>query len=74
MDLPDNINPLSGLLKQEEEIHDHLMKVWSGFVHLEQTHPSDLEDVCAAVHKIQYVLGMRTLRRLFPGYWKTYKE
>lgn len=64
----------NGLTPEENEISELIVQVWNKFTKLKQSHPSDLEDVQRAVHQLQYVLGMRTLRRLYPKHYISYKD
>jgi hypothetical protein len=64
----------NGLTSEENEISKLIVDVWDKFTELKQTHLSDIEDVQKAIHQLQNVLGMRTLRRLYPKHYMSYKE
>lgn len=68
------IDKKSGLTEQESSVAEKLVEAWNEFSKLEQTHPSDLEDFQRGIHQLQHILGMRTLRRLYPEYYKSYKK
>ena len=67
-------NVRGGLIPQELEISEHIVEAWNMFTKLEQTHPSDIEDFQKAIHSLQYILGQRVLRRLYPDFWLTHKK
>jgi hypothetical protein len=39
------------------------------FVNLEREHPTEGREWAEAIHKLQYLLGMRSLRRDYPDFW-----
>ncbi len=62
----EKVNSDTGLTKTEKEILDSTVELWNKFLDLRQTHDSDIKEVLEAIHKIQYIIGMRSLRRLYP--------
>lgn len=53
---------------QKEEIEDIILdksaEIYNMFATLEQTHPSDLDDMANAVHDIQKIISVRIARRV----------
>lgn len=64
----------TGLTPDEQEIAMSIVTIWNKFNSLEQTHPDDNIEVADAIHKMQYILGMRTLRRDYPEFYPTYRN
>lgn len=52
------------ILPEEAIILDHAVIIWNIFSELEQTHPSDANDLAEAIHDIQKIISMRICRRL----------
>lgn len=63
-----------GLTEQEGEVMDSLVNAWNKFVKLERTHPCDINDFADGIHKCQYELCMRVMRRDYPEGYPTYKD
>lgn len=63
------INNLSGLLPDEEQIMTHIVDAWKGFIKLKRQHPSELDDFERHIHALQYILAGRIVIRLYPKYW-----
>ena len=61
----------SGLTIEEEEIMNHTIEIWNRFVKLSVQHPSDIQELQSAVHQIQQLIAIRSLRRNNPDYWTT---
>jgi transcriptional regulator with XRE-family HTH domain len=58
-----------GLTEAEGVIMDGIAHIWNKFSKLEKHHPAETNDFVDGIHKCQYVLGMRVLRRNYPkGY------
>lgn len=58
-----------GLNEQEGEIMDLLVQAWNNFVKLEIQHPDDTRNFADGIHKCQFMLEKRILRRDYPeGY------
>ena len=58
----------TGLTPAEQAVMDHLVAAWNGFVDLPVQHPSDKPEFASALHRIQYLLGMRVVRREHGGW------
>ena len=63
------IKAKSGLLPEEQEIMDHLVEAWNAFIRLPMQHASDESEFCVSIHKLEYLLGIRIVRRERPEYW-----
>lgn len=50
----------------EKQISDRLCEAMNLFNELDSQHPSEMHDFVDGIHKCQYVLGMRILRRDYP--------
>lgn len=48
----------------ENKVLDNVVAAWNMFVSLEQTHPSDIDDMANAVHDIQKIIAVRIARRV----------
>jgi hypothetical protein len=58
-----------GLTEQEGKIMDLLVEAWCEFIKLEKQHSCEINDFSDGIHKCEYVLSMRVLRRDYPeGY------
>lgn len=58
-----------GLTEVEGLIMDSLVDAWNEFIKLPKQHPDEINDFADGIHKCQYILGMRILRRDYPeGY------
>lgn len=66
---PENANPISGLLPDEELVADLAVKLWAAWLKLPIEHPDERPAVGAAVHMVQDRLAMRVCRRAFPQGW-----
>lgn len=64
------INKVSGLTKQEEEIAEDILKVHHRYLGLPKQHPSDIDEWITGIHILQGLLMQRIARRLYPQYWK----
>ncbi len=69
----EEISEMSGMTVQESKIMDLTMEANDLFQSLESTHPNELTDWISGIHKLQYVMSMRTLRREHPDYYCTIK-
>jgi len=67
------ISEMSGMTIKEAEIMNLIMEANNLFQSLETTHPNELADWVSGIHKLQYVMSMRTLRREHPDYYVTIK-
>lgn len=61
-----------GLTTEEGFVMDHLIEAWNHFVSLKREHPSEINDFADGIHKCQYQLAMRILRRDYPEGYPTY--
>lgn len=50
----------------ERAVLDHLADAWNQFVRLAPTHPSDLPEFQAGIHRLQDLVAMRIVRILYP--------
>lgn len=58
----------------EREILRYTSDIWNRFNRVDQTHPSDLEDMANAIHDIQKIISVRMARRKNPKLFITIKE
>jgi hypothetical protein len=58
--------PVKPIPAEENEIVELLGKAYKLFVHLEPQHPDETNDFMDGLHRLQYVMGMRILRRELP--------
>ena len=58
-----------GLTDAEGVVMDAACLVANGWGKLPVQHPSDAQDICDAVHRIQDLLAVRVARRAFPLGW-----
>jgi hypothetical protein len=63
------IDKNSGLLVAELAVMEKFVDAVALYFELPVQHPSDKEEFIAAVHKIQHLIAMRAMRRLYPSYW-----
>lgn len=63
-----------GLTDQEGKVMDTLVTAWNEYTKLERQHPSEIDDFADGIHKCQYDLCMRILRRDYPLGYPTYKK
>lgn len=61
-------------VEKEDRILKMTADIWSEFKDLEQTHPSDMEDLADAIHDIQKIIAVRLARRIKPEQFVTYKK
>jgi len=59
---------------KEKIVADALILAWNSFCELERMHPDEIDDFRKGIHDLQYVLGMRTLRREYPETYPTYTK
>ena len=55
------------MTKEEQKIIDLITKAHNLFMLLEESHSIEKSDWINGIHKLQYVLGMRILRRDYPS-------
>ena len=70
--VPESENAL-GLTKKEQLVMDKLMECYKAFIELDEEHPDEMRDFADGVHRIQDVLAVRIVRRVYPKGWPTYK-
>lgn len=63
-----------GLTDEELEISELLIDSYNKFLKLTRTHPNEKSKFADNIHKLQYILGMRVLRRNYPNYWINYEN
>jgi len=62
-----------GLMPKEQEVMDKLMECYKAIIKLDKEHPDEMRDFVDGIHKIQDVLAVRIVRRMYPKGWPTYK-
>lgn len=50
--------------RNEDIILEKTAEIWSMFIALDQTHPSDINDLAEAIHDIQKIIAVRIARRV----------
>lgn len=53
-------------MKKEEEVLDLITEVWNNFLELDSQHPNEETEFCDAIHRCQYVIGLRFARESRP--------
>jgi len=61
-------------VEKEDKIIKMTADIWNEFKTLEQTHPSDMEDLADAIHDIQKIIAVRLARRIKPEQFVAYKK
>ena len=61
-----------GLSDEEGELMDHLCDAVDAFEALERQHPQEADEFYASIHRLQDLLSVRAMRRLYPKGWVTY--
>jgi len=64
------LNTECGLLPPEQAVMDDIVGAWNKFIKLEKQHPDDINEFANAIHRIQGMLAIRSLRRQCPNYWR----
>jgi len=67
--MENDIDPICGFTVDEKKCHNSLMECLKIFRQLPVQHPSEMKDFVGAVHRIQDLLAMRIVRRLYPKGW-----
>lgn len=67
--IENDINLETGLNLLEQECMDKLIDSYHAFLKLERQHPEELKDFVTAMHRIQDLLAIRVVRRLYPDGW-----
>jgi len=57
-----------GLLESEDVVANHLREAWNAFVKLPVQHDDDVSEFRHAIHSLQYLLGIRAMRRIHSGW------
>lgn len=52
--------------KQEKNISEKIVEVHNLFLELEREHPTEIHEWVDGIHRLQNVMGMRLLRKVFP--------
>lgn len=68
-DIIQNLIKDGGFTEKEAECLYHITQAWNIYVKLEKQHPSELGEFSDSIHRLQYLLGIRVLRRTFPKAW-----
>jgi hypothetical protein len=63
-----------GLTDDEGAVMDALCEAVDAFEALEREHPQEEDEFYAAIHRLQDLLGVRVLRRLYPKGWVTFRD
>ncbi|KEK23900.1 hypothetical protein [Bacillus gaemokensis] len=58
----------------ERKILQKTADIWNMFLELEQTHPSDINDLGNAIHDIQKIISIRMARRTDSDLFVTIKK
>lgn len=58
-----------GLTAEEQIVMDKIIEAYEAFCKLERQHPDEDRDFTSAVHKIQSILALRIVRRVYPVGW-----
>lgn len=61
--------PNGGLTDAEKAVLHHTAEAWNAWVRLQETHPGINEEVCQAIHDIQFRVAYRVARRVDPSHW-----
>lgn len=64
---------MSNVEEVENTILDRTAEIWNMFLELEQTHPSDINELGLAIHNIQALIAVRIARRVRPDKFVTIK-
>lgn len=60
--------------QEEDKIMNHLVQAHNAFLDIDEMHPSDITEWTNAIHQLQKIMGMRVLRRNYPGYFNKMKN
>jgi hypothetical protein len=66
------VNQKTGLDPLEQDCMDGLVAAYNAFSKTERQHPDEMRDVVDAIHRIQDILAVRVIRRLYPEGWPTH--
>ena len=58
-----------GFTEEEATCMYHVVEAWVSFHSLPIQHSTDRTEFVQAIHTLQQILGMRVLRRDYPGFW-----
>lgn len=70
----DDIDPVSGWTHAEKRCHDALMLAYKEFIDLPRQHPDEMRDFVDPLHRLQDLLAVRIVRRVFPAGWPTHES
>jgi hypothetical protein len=65
---PTDVSPL-GLTSEELEVLGHLASAWNKFTKLNNKHGDHNNEFRDAIHKLQYIIGVRVAQRVNPEVW-----
>ena len=60
--------------EKEEKVMEHLIAAWNEFISLPVQHPDDHDEFRHDLHRLQHLIGMRELRRIYPNRWYNANE
>lgn len=64
----------TGLGIEEAKCMSNLIDCWNTFIAMERTHPDELNDFKEGIHKLESILALRVVRRLYPEGWFSLKN
>ncbi len=70
----DGINPKTGFTQDENECHLYLQKAYARFLNMPRQHPDEMRDFVDSFHRLQDLLAVRIVRRLYPDGWPTHSD
>jgi hypothetical protein len=59
----------SGFNAYEQKCMDHLIDAYHAFLVLPLTHPDERRDFVSSLHRLQDLLAVRIVRRMYSDYW-----
>jgi hypothetical protein len=66
------MNNKTGLTDKEQVIMDHLVAAFNEFSLCEKQHPDEYREFTDSIHRLQDILAVRVIRRVYPEGWPTY--
>jgi hypothetical protein len=57
---------MGGLTSEERVVMDNLVRAWNAFVELPKQHPDDVDEFRHDFHRLQHLIMVRAIRRLYP--------
>jgi hypothetical protein len=71
--LSSEIDSITGLNELEKECMNGLMQAFKAWLKMERQHPDEMRDFIDPLHRMQDLLAVRVVRRIFPDGWPTHK-